>query len=164
LTYAILLLVVGILLVFLEAILPSGGILSVLAIVSLLAAVILGFISSVSMGLVILFIIFISVPVLVLLGVKLLPKIPFGRRMILVEHQEEFDEARGEPGISDEDFSHLRDKGGITVTELRPSGIAEIGGKRYSVVSQGGMLEASVEIIVKEVEGNNIVVTKKSNL
>ena len=63
--YAILLLVVGILLVFLEAILPSGGILSVLAIASLLAAVILGFISSASMGLVILLIIFISVPVLV---------------------------------------------------------------------------------------------------
>jgi membrane-bound serine protease (ClpP class) len=161
LAYAILLLVVGILLVFLEAILPSGGILSILAIASLLAALILGFISSVSMGLVVLLIIFISVPVLVLLGVKLLPKIPFGRRMILVEHQEEFDKARGEPGISDEDFRNLRDKGGITVTELRPSGIAEIGGKRYSVVSQGGMIEASVEIIVKEVEGNNIVVAKK---
>jgi len=161
LIYAILLLVVGILLVFLETILPSGGVLGVLATASLLAAVILGFISGGSAGWVILLVIFICVPVLVLFGIKLLPKIPFGRKMILMEHQEEFDEARGEPGISDENFSHLRDKGGITVTELRPSGIAEIGGKRYSVVSQGGMIEASVEIIVKEVEGNNIVVAKK---
>jgi membrane-bound serine protease (ClpP class) len=161
LIYAILLLAVGFLLVFLETILFSGGVLGILAAIVLLGAVILGFIYGVSTGLVILLIIFICVPGLILLGLKLLPKIPFGRRMILVEHQEEFDEARGKPGISDEDFSHLRDKGGITVTELRPSGIAEIGGKRYSVVSQGGMLEASVEIIVKEVEGNNIVVTKK---
>ena len=159
--YAILLLVVGILLVFLETILPSGGVLGVLATASLLAAVILGFISGGSAGWVILLVIFICVPVLVLFGIKLLPKIPFGRKMILMEHQEEFDKSRGEPGISDENFSHLRDKGGITVTELRPSGIAEIGGKRYSVVSQGGMIEASVEIIVKEVEGNNIVVAKK---
>jgi membrane-bound serine protease (ClpP class) len=161
LIYAILLLAVGILLVFLETILPSGGVLGVLATASLLAAVILGFLSGGTAGWVILLIIFVCVPLLILLGIKLLPKIPFGRRMILMEHQEEFDKARGESGISDEDFSHLRNKGGITVTELRPSGIAEIDGKRYSVVSQGGIIEASVEIIVKEVEGNNVVVTKK---
>ncbi len=160
--YIAILLVLGILLVFLETILPSGGILGVLATIVLLGAVILGFVYGGSTGWIILLIIFICVPVLVLLGLKLLPKIPFGRRMILMEHHEEFDEARGKPGISDDDFGHLKDKSGITVTELRPSGIAEIDGKRYSVVSQGEMINVAVEIIVKEVEGNNIVVAKKT--
>jgi membrane-bound serine protease (ClpP class) len=82
--------------------------------------------------------------------------------MILAEPHKKLDPLSGKVGISDENFSRLKDKSGVTVTELRPSGIAEIDGKRYSVVSEGEMIDSSVEIIVKEVEGNNIIVRRKN--
>jgi membrane-bound serine protease (ClpP class) len=82
--------------------------------------------------------------------------------MMLAEPDRKLDSLSGRVEISDENFSRLKDKSGVTVTELRPSGIAEINDKRYSVVSEGEMIDSSVEIIVKEVEGNNIIVRKKN--
>ncbi|MBB6098374.1 membrane-bound serine protease (ClpP class) [Deinobacterium chartae] len=47
---------------------------------------------------------------------------------------------------------------GRTVTDLRPAGIAEIGGQRHDVVSEGRFLPAGTEIEVVLVEGSRIVV------
>ena len=160
-TYAIILLVAGILLAFLETIVPSGGMLGFLAATSLIGAVILGFMHGEPAGWIILLVTAVCVPILILLGLKVLPKTPFGRRMILAQRDGKHDSPGGKAGISDENFSPLKDKTGVTITELRPSGIAEIEDKRYSVVSEGEMIDSSVEIIVKDVEGNNIIVRKK---
>jgi membrane-bound ClpP family serine protease len=156
------LLVAGILLAFLETILPSGGILGFLAAASLIGAVVIGFMHGEPAGWIILLAAFVCVPVLIMLGLKVLPRTPFGRRMILAEPHKKLDPSSGRIEISDENFSMLKDKSGVTVTELRPSGIAEINGKRYSVVSEGEMIDSSVEIIVKQVEGNSIIVRKKN--
>jgi membrane-bound serine protease (ClpP class) len=161
LTYVIMLLLAGILLAFLETILPSGGLLGFLAVVTLIGSVILGFKQSPSTGLVILLVVFILVPVLVLLGLKALPKTLVGRKMILAEptmDKNSADKAR----IDMENIEFLAGKTGLTVTELRPSGIAEIDGKRYSVVSEGEMIGPSIEVLVKYVEGNNIIVGRKN--
>ncbi len=155
-------LAVGILLAFLETILPSGGLLAFLAAASLIGAVVIGFMHGEPTGWIILLATLVSVPILILLGLKILPKTPFGRRMILAEPNKKQDPVGGKVEISDENFSRLRDRSGVTVTELRPSGIAEIDGKRYSVVSEGEMINPSVEIIVKEVEGNNIIVRRRN--
>ena len=157
----IILLLAGIILVLLETLLPSGGILGVLATASLIGAVILGFSQSPATGWVVLLAVLICVPILVLLGLKALPKTPFGRKMILAEPQHDKG-ARGKAGVDDENFEFLKGKNGITVTALRPSGIAEIDGKRFSVVSEGEMIEPSVEIFVKEVEGNSIIIGRKN--
>jgi membrane-bound ClpP family serine protease len=156
------LLVAGILLAFLETILPSGGILGFLAAASLIGAVVIGFMHGEPAGWIILLAAFVCVPVLIMLGLKVLPRTPFGRRMILAEPHKKLDPSSGRIEISDENFSMLKDKSGVTVTELRPSGIAEINGKRYSVVSEGEMIDSSIEIIVKQVEGNSIIVRKKN--
>lgn len=160
-TYAIILLVAGIFLAFLETILPSGGLLGFLAAASLIGAVVIGFMHGEPAGWIILLATFVCVPVLILLGLKVLPKTPFGRRMILADPNRKINPVGGKVEISDENFSPLKDRSGVTVTGLRPSGIAEIDGKRYSVVSEGEMISPSVEIVVQEVEGNNIIVKKK---
>lgn len=160
-TYVIILLVAGIILVILETLLPSGGILGILATACLIGAVALGFIQNQMAGWLVLLAVLIFVPILVLLGLKLLPSTPFGRKMILTENQQDKD-ARGRAGVDDENFEQLKGKNGTTVTALRPSGIAEIDGKRYSVVSESEMIEPAVKIVVKEVEGNNIIVGRKN--
>jgi len=161
LTYVIILLLAGVILVILETLLPSGGILGILATASLIGAIALGFMQSPATGWVVLLAVLICVPILVLLGLKVLPSTPIGRKMTLSEHQWD-KESRGRAGIDDENFESLKGKSGITITELRPSGIAEIDGKRYSVVSESEMIEPSMEIIVKQVEGNNIIVGRKN--
>jgi membrane-bound serine protease (ClpP class) len=161
LTYVIILLVVGILLAFLETILPSGGLLGFLAVVSLIGSVVLGFKQSPSTGLIILLVVFIFVPALVLIGLKALPKTLIGRKMILAEPSMDKNSA-GKVLIDVENFESLTGKIGITITELRPSGIAEINGKRYSVISEGEMIGPSIEVLVKYVEGNNIIVGRKN--
>jgi membrane-bound serine protease (ClpP class) len=157
----IILLLAGIILVILETLLPSGGILGILATACLIGAIALGFMHGQTTGWLVLLAILICVPILVLLGLKALPSTPFGRKMILAKHQQDED-ARGKAGIDDENFELLKGKSGITITALRPSGNAEIDGKRYSVVSESEMIEPSVEIVVKEVEGNNIIVGRKN--
>jgi len=161
LTYVIILLLAGIVLVILETLLPSGGILGILATACLIGAIALGFMQSPTTGWLVLLAVLVCVPVLVLLGLKVLPSTPIGRKMILTEDQHDKD-ARGKAGVDDENFELLKGKSGTTVTGLRPSGIAEIEGKRYSVVSESEMMERGVEIVVKDVEGNNIIVGRKA--
>lgn len=161
-TLIILLLIAGILLAFLETILPSGGLLGFLATCALLGSVILGFMQSSSTGLIVLIIVFIAVPVFVFVGLKTLPKTPIGKQLILNETSLNNKQNAGTQHVQQEDFEFLAGKVGNTITELRPSGIAEIEGKRYSVISEGEMIAPSTEIVVKNIEGNNIIVGQKS--
>ncbi|MEJ6951136.1 NfeD family protein [Natronospora cellulosivora (SeqCode)] len=77
-------------------------------------------------------------------------------KRISLEKSETLEE--GYVGVSDN--SYLENKKGITVTPLRPAGIAEIDGERIDVVSEGGFLARGEEIIVLKVAGNRIVVKK----
>ncbi len=49
---------------------------------------------------------------------------------------------------------------GITLSALRPSGIARLNEQRYDVVTRGEMLEKGTRIRVIEVSGNRIVVAR----
>ena len=82
-SYAIILLVVGILLVALEAFIPSGGILGFLAAAALVTAVTLAFRENSNTGLIFLMITLIAVPILLVAGLKIFPKTPIGKRLIL---------------------------------------------------------------------------------
>ena len=161
LTYIIILLLAGGLLAFLETFIPSGGMLIALSGASLIAAIALGFMHSGTAGCIVLIIVLICVPILVLIGLKMLPRISLGRKMLLAGPSKDFAESRGKPGVSAEDYSHLIGKAGIVVAPLRPSGIAEIDGKRYSVAADGDMIDRGCEISVTKVEGNNIIVEPK---
>lgn len=55
-------------------------------------------------------------------------------------------------------YKELENKVGVTLSLLRPVGIAQIEGERYDVVSEVGSIPASTEIKVVKVEGNRIVV------
>jgi membrane-bound ClpP family serine protease len=52
-------------------------------------------------------------------------------------------------------------KGGIAVSPLRPSGIADVEGERVDVVSDGDFIEAGAQIVVSRIDGNRIVVRRQ---
>lgn len=47
---------------------------------------------------------------------------------------------------------------GITITPLRPAGIAEFDGERMDVMTSGAYLEAGVPVVITDIEGLHILV------
>jgi len=65
-----------------------------------------------------------------------------------------------EEGISAvDDYSGLVGLEGTTITPLRPAGMADIGGKRCDVVTEGGFIEKNSPVRVLKVDGKLIIVT-----
>lgn len=158
LMYAIALLVLGLVLAFLEALIPSGGLLGVLATLAIVGSLVLAFTESQTTGFVFLTVTVVLVPVLIVVGLKMLPHTPVGRRMILRPAADGAGRHPQVAGVAERDYSVLLDKRGVTVTALRPSGIVEIDNERYSAVAQGEMIDSGVKITVVAIEGNSIVV------
>lgn len=60
--------------------------------------------------------------------------------------------------VSNDDYSHLLGRKGKSVTVLRPSGIAEFGGEKTDVVTEGEFLPKGADVEVTAVAGRRIVV------
>jgi membrane-bound serine protease (ClpP class) len=58
-----------------------------------------------------------------------------------------------------QDMSGLIGRKGITVSSLRPAGIALIEDRRLDVVSEGGFINKNSKIFVKDVQGSRIIVS-----
>lgn len=61
---------------------------------------------------------------------------------------------------TEEEFKHLVGQKGITVTALRPSGIALVDGRRVDVTSEAEFIDKGADIEVVSVDGVKIVVKR----
>lgn len=92
--------------------------------------------------------------ILIVIGIKLFPRTFMGKRLILGSRA---DRKLGYSS-SPENLKEYEGKEGITISRLRPTGIALIDNKRVDVVTEGVFIEKNRPIKVIEVEGNRIVV------
>lgn len=85
------------------------------------------------------------------IGLWLFPRSKAGKRLVL---------NTGLAGVSaaDRELGNLLGKQGMTLTPLRPSGVAEFNDQRIDVVTDGSYLEPNHFVRVVRVEGNRIVV------
>lgn len=91
-----------------------------------------------------------------LLLLRFLPRLPFGRQLIL-----ETGLAAGEGYASaPESDNKWLGKNGSALSPLRPAGIAVIDGERVDVVSDGEFIDPGMAIVVTRVDGNRIVVRR----
>ena len=88
---------------------------------------------------------------------RFLPRLPFGKRLIL-DTGLAAGEGYASPPDTDKQWSG---KGGIAVSSLRPSGIADVEGERVDVVSDGEFIESGAQIVVSRIDGNRIVVRRQ---
>ncbi len=146
----------GIIIILAEFILPSGGILS------LTAAAVFGYslfyvFKNVSTDIGFLFLGFdiILIPVLVVIGIKILARSPLALKKSLSKQE----------GVTsqDKDLQELIGKTGTVINDLRPAGKAIIDNKRFDVVSEGDYIDKDATIIVSSVDGNRIVVKTAEN-
>jgi membrane-bound serine protease (ClpP class) len=93
-----------------------------------------------------------------LLLLRVLPQLPFGRRLVF---DAEIGADQGYTSPPESDRLHLG-RAGVALSPLRPAGVAEIDGSRVDVVSEGGFFRAGAAIEVTRVDGNRVVVREQS--
>ncbi|WP_068774375.1 NfeD family protein [Paenibacillus sp. FJAT-26967] len=149
--------VLGVILLLLELIIPSFGILGIAGTISLFSGVILAAESpqAAALSLAIAFVIGL---VLLLLIVKKFPQRGIWNRLILKE------ELTSEQGFVSSSFKlHLIGQTGTSLTPLRPSGTALFGEDRIDVVTEGGFITAGKSVRVVHVEGSRVVVHEEKD-
>ncbi|MCM2283534.1 MAG: serine protease [Desulfobacula sp.] len=152
----VLLQAIGVLVIFAEIFIPSFGLLAVIALAVFSYSLYLVFTTiSSTAGLVFAGLDLILVPVCVVFGMKILAKSPLALRRELSRKQGVVSQAK-----ELETYLHLK---GISITDLRPSGMAEINTKRLDVVTDGEYIEANTPVVVTGVTGNRIIVQKIEN-
>jgi membrane-bound serine protease (ClpP class) len=145
---------IGVVVIIAEIILPSGGILSIVALSVFAYSLYIAF-SDISKTVGFAFVAgdLVLIPVLVIVGLKLLARSPVTLRKTLSR----------EEGVSSQspELVGFVDMQGSAVTNLRPAGMAVIDGRRVDVVTRGEYIEKDTAIIVIAVTGNQIIVRKK---
>lgn len=139
-------------LVLLELVVPSGGILGVCAGAAMLAAVVIGFLHSFTLGAAMLMIAGFGVPLMIWLGLKLWPNTPIGRRMLNIDP--EVEAARRK--LEEENRNRWLGKVGVAKINLLPNGIIEIDGQSLDAISLGGAIDRGTHVEVVNVIAGKI--------
>lgn len=151
----ILLLIAGFILAGIEMVLPGFSVPGISAIICFVAGVFL-LADSVMEG------VFITVLVLALLGILmavilwLLSKGKFRSPIILEDEQK-----KSEGYLSSSDLKYLLGKKGVAMTDLRPSGIGQIDGINFDVISEGNYISRDTKIEIIKVEGSKLIVKEE---
>lgn len=155
LLWASLLLLLAIALVVLEVFVPSGGVIGVMAALSVLGSVGMAFYRSPSAGLTFLVMALFALPIALGVAVKVWPHTPLGRRILpnIPSAQEVLPDSDYRRGLHE-----LVGKVGRAKSLMLPSGAAEIEGRTVDAVSEGLAIEAGQLVRVIEVRGNRILV------
>lgn len=159
----VLIVLAGVVLLAIELfVIPGFGIVGILGILAILAGFVL---SMVGIGDAPQVIVISVVRVMISLGLaivvtlvlmKFLPRMPFGRRLILDTKL-----STGSGFDSSPPSDHrLIGKEGFSIAPLHPAGIAEFHGERVDVVSEGELIDAGVVVKVVKVDGNRVVVRR----
>jgi membrane-bound serine protease (ClpP class) len=157
---SLLLFAVGFVALFLELFVPAAGVIGAMGMICMVTATVLAYRSmGAAAGTAFLAGILLGTPAMIMLGLKAFPKSFIGKRLILHQSMEQ------EAGFSSSDveaYRGLLGGEGVALTTLRPSGMARIGNKKYSVVTGGEMIQKDEPVRVVRVEGNRIVVRKNA--
>ena len=152
----LLLSIVGLLLIVVEVMFVSMGIVGMLAAAALLSAVFVAFQLSVAFGVTMVVAESIAAPLVGIAALRLLPKTRFGKQLILSGPAPSSTAVAGDGS----EMQSLLHKRGTALSPLRPSGFARIEGRRVDVTTRGEMLDADCEIVVLDVAHNRVVVAR----
>ncbi len=153
------LIAVGVVLLIAEVILGSGGILFGLSLAAIVIGVAMTFFVSndPTIGLATLLGVFLGAPILGSLLVRLWPRTPWGRRMVLQGAQDDATVAQMPVNL---ELEHYRGQFGRAISSLRPSGVADFDGRRVDVLTEGGPVEAGEMVRCLEVRAGRVIVRR----
>jgi len=150
LTWAILLMIIGCGLVVLEVFIPSGGLLSFLSAVVIVASVVMAFRRDTTTGMSFVVLTLVAVPSVLALAFKYWPSTPMGKAFL--------GELKSSAELRPLDTRReLLGKVGIAKSKMLPSGSVQIDGKYIDAISQGAV-DIGQAVVVIEVRANRVVV------
>jgi len=156
-TWAVLLLGAGLLLVLAEVLIPSMGVLGTLAAACIIGAQVFAWQVSSRTGVNFMLVSGVLVPIAVMTGLRVFPRTPIGKK--LVAQGFTFEDGRA----TDTRDTGLLGSEGVVEAALRPAGVARLLGRRVDVVSRGEMIPAGTHVQVVELTGNRVVVQPIQN-
>jgi len=144
----------GIIFAVAEVFLPSGGLLTLLSVLSFVAAVVVGFTMGATEGIVTLVIVVILAPTLLYVTLRIWPHTPMAKKIILTGPS-----STGKAGdLADLDPEELVGKVGVAKTLLRPAGKMVLDDRQIDCVTEGDLVQAGRKIEIIEVHGARVVV------
>lgn len=150
--YHIAVFLAGVLMIIVEILLPTVGLLAGLGVAAMFYSIVLALGGDISALAALGIALAISV-VLFLLIVSRLPSSKLWNKIVLQKS------ARTEEGyVSAMEQSELVGKSGEVLTELRPSGTVRIDGRPVDVISEGAFIQKGKSIVVLSVNGSRVVV------
>jgi membrane-bound serine protease (ClpP class) len=152
------LIVVGLVLIVVEIMVPTFGIVSALAAAAFIGAIIYGYTVSTGLGHILLVALVVTVPIYCVLLVKHLPNTRLGTYVYL----RKADPAEGGGNPQREQHEKLVGQLGKAESPLRPSGVVRIEGKRYQAMAEGGHVASGQAVRVIRFDGMDIIVRAAS--
>ncbi|HEX4130037.1 MAG TPA: NfeD family protein [Pirellulales bacterium] len=153
--WAVILLFAGLTLSVIELFLPSGGMIGLMSIVALIGSVWMGFQHGSWTGLGFIAAIIVAVPGILGVAVRLWPRTPMGRRLLL-------EVPTSDDVLPDNDvrrtLKSLVGKSGIAKTLMMSSGAVQVGDQVIDAVSEGVAIAPGQHVRIVEVHGSRVVV------
>jgi len=145
---------VGYILLLVEVLTPSFGLLTVLAILCFGVAVWLCFRISTVAGIVMIGALVVTIPLYYWVLFRYVARTAFARKLFL-------DPGKNTPGQGAPALDSYRQcigKQGVSLTQLRPAGAIRIDGRRLDAVAESGLIEKGKNVKVLRVTGSSLVV------
>jgi membrane-bound ClpP family serine protease len=161
LTWPLLLLAFGLILLITEAFLPSGGLIGLLAAGCLILSLYQAFTvpEAPSLGWKFLVAELVLIPAAMVVAIQLWPRTPLARRIFLTPPApEEFDTA-----VPKHRLDHLIGEFGRALSPLRPSGMVDFDGRRLDGLAEEGLIPAGALVRAIRIQSGVLVVRKAEN-
>jgi len=137
-----------------EVFVPSGGLISIFALVCLIGGVVIFFRHSATAGWVGVVIALIMIPSVLVIAYKLFPKSRFGKSVTLTPPQRE----QGDAVPDTTELKKLLGAVGVVLTPLRPVGMCDFSGQRVECVAESGYVDKGKKVKVIDVESTQLTV------
>jgi membrane-bound ClpP family serine protease len=142
----------ALMLVIVEVFIPSGGLIALTATGCSIAGVYCLFQVSTAWGVTGIAVLAVLGPAAFAFALRIWPSTPMGRKMLGEKPPEQVEAERLAALRERDTLLALVGQEGIVLSDLRPVGVVQIGGKRYDALSEAGLVRAGsrVRVIVAE--------------
>ena len=141
-------------LIIAEVFVPSGGLISILALACVAGGIFICFNQSVVAGWIGAIVAFIMIPTVLVIAYKVLPKTKFGKNVTLSPPERQ----QGDAVPDTSELKGMLGAIGTVITPLRPVGMCDFSGQRVECVAESGYVDKGKKVKIINVESTQLTV------
>lgn len=141
-------------LIIAEVFVPSGGLISIFALVCLVGGILIFFQHSSLAGWIGVIIAMVMIPSVLVLAYKIFPRTRFGKNVLLAPPERQ----QGDAIPDTASLGQMLGAEGIVLTPLRPVGMCDFSGRRLECVAESGYVDKGKRVKVIDVESTQLTV------